>query len=348
MTDECPCGAHLLQMKDREVARPTRCGLLFGETRLDQKIRLAYLLFVYHQPEQLARLIRVLDKDGAYFFVHVDRKVDLAPFLSAIPKKENIVFIKDRVKVYWGGFSQIRAIMKLINTAYSFELKMDYFFLLSGSDYPVRPISELVKLLTESETNYIRIDRLISDTSTPHIAERLQNFCLNDVPALNPKSGWAGPLPRIAQRLLRLIPSRKYPANMPTPYHGTTYWCLKRNCISYILKYLKENPEFYHFFRYFLCTDEVIFHTIIKKSEFAKTIAHDFEHDTNRGNIYGLHYIDWSKFGSLHPKILDEGDFNAIVDSGAYFARKLEIGLSDSLLDLIDKNIHKNSPDNKI
>lgn len=46
-------------------------------------------------------------------------------------------------------------------------------------------------------------------------------------------------------------------------------------------------------------------------------------------------YIDWSANGPS-PEVLSEKDFTSIVRSNKFFARKMETGLSDVLLDMVD------------
>ena len=71
--------------------------------------------------------------------VHVDQKADLEPFLNEFSHYPQLYFIKDRVNVLWGHFSQIEATLSLLKTAEAYQYS--YFTLLSGDDIPLQDIS---------------------------------------------------------------------------------------------------------------------------------------------------------------------------------------------------------------
>lgn len=53
-------------------------------------------------------------------------------------------------------------------------------------------------------------------------------------------------------------------------------------------------------------------------------------------------YVDWHPkhdYTSL-PLILDERDYDDIVNSGMLFCRKVELGKSDTLLDMLDERVN--------
>lgn len=56
-------------------------------------MNIAYLILAHHQPAHLRRLLAALDTDNAYFFVHVDAKVDSAPF--TIGARNDVFFWSD-------------------------------------------------------------------------------------------------------------------------------------------------------------------------------------------------------------------------------------------------------------
>src|SRR3954462_5499939 len=99
-------------------------------------MRVGYLILTHLNPRLLQRIIQTLSSENTDFFVHVDAKFDIAPFMRA--RAENVVFLRDRISVFWGEFSQVRAILGLIRNALESQRSHDYFVLLSGSDYPLQ------------------------------------------------------------------------------------------------------------------------------------------------------------------------------------------------------------------
>ena len=106
--------------------------------------RLAFLIVAHRQPDHLARLVHALDGPGCHIFIHVDRKSPLPPFTAAVPKQRNVVFLEDRLEVTWGKLGVVQATLALIDLALASGRAFRYFTLLSGSDYPIKPIGDIV------------------------------------------------------------------------------------------------------------------------------------------------------------------------------------------------------------
>jgi hypothetical protein len=56
-------------------------------------MKVAFLIMVHHQPSHLSRLIQSLNCDWAYFFIHVDKKVDIGEFIRLAPNYPNVYFL---------------------------------------------------------------------------------------------------------------------------------------------------------------------------------------------------------------------------------------------------------------
>jgi len=274
--------------------------------------RLAFLIVAHHQPDHLARLVRALDGPGCYTFIHVDAKEPLAPFKAAAPERHNVVFLDDRLEVEWGKLSVVQATLALIDRALASGQAFRYFNLLSGSDYPTKPIGEIVARLMSSDRQHMRVDRrLTSDPAGSH------------------------------QHVLRDLPGRRYFGDL-TPYHGSMYWSLTADYIRYVRGFLNGNPGFLEFHRRVATPDEVLFHTVIKQSPFAASITQDYSdaaapNQTDHAN----HFIDWSVPWPNANLILDERNLGDLLASDCLFARKFDETKSARLLDMLDQLVHR-------
>lgn len=106
-----------------------------------------FLVYTFQDAEHLRELVEALSPYEV--IVHVDAKVDLSPFAAAVEHCTNVRMLQDRVQVNWGGYSQVRAIRALVRKGLEFANDDDYLVLLSGSDYPLRAVDELVAHLVE-------------------------------------------------------------------------------------------------------------------------------------------------------------------------------------------------------
>lgn len=109
-------------------------------------------------------------------------------------------------------------------------------------------------------------------------------------------------------------------------YFGSTWWCLNRRTVDWVMNYLEKNPRYYQFFSTCLCPDESFFHTLVMLSPYSQDIE-DY-----------LHYIDWSE-GKNSPKTFRTADVETILKSGKLMARKFDIEIDRSVVELLNTRI---------
>ena len=93
-------------------------------------MRVAHLMLAHDRPDLAIRLAGVLDGP---VFVHVDSKVDPAPFEPAGQ------LVTPRVHPSWGSFGIVEATVAGMRSA--LREPFDRLMLLSGRDYPIKPAS---------------------------------------------------------------------------------------------------------------------------------------------------------------------------------------------------------------
>lgn len=218
----------------------------------------AYLILAHERPLQLARLIRALDCDDAFFFVHIDRKTGGARFRKAVPPGERVIYLEgpDRVEVHWSGYSTVVATLNLMKAAVSARQNFGRYALLSGADFPIKNRQALREQLG-SATEFLRVDQRIDPRKDNLFARRVKYAHLYDHPWFNPRSTPSRRLFSATQRPLRFIPRVGYP-EIPL-YQGSAWWALTRDCVEYILNFVHEHPEYEAFHRYTCTPDEIFF-----------------------------------------------------------------------------------------
>lgn len=100
----------------------------------------AFLIQVHAYPQLLLKIIERLNAPNHYFFIHIDKKsksIFHSSIIEAIKLTDNVTIISD-YKVNWGGRSQFVVTISLMRLALSHPVKMDYFHLISGQDFPLR------------------------------------------------------------------------------------------------------------------------------------------------------------------------------------------------------------------
>ena len=91
--------------------------------------------------ETLHHLVDYFNKD-CYVFIHIDKKTKIKDeTIQHIETKPQVVKIYRQYNVHWGGFSMLKCEMFLLKEAYKLS-DADYFHLISGEDYPIKPLNE--------------------------------------------------------------------------------------------------------------------------------------------------------------------------------------------------------------
>jgi hypothetical protein len=283
-------------------------------------MKIGILIFAHTNPAQLRLLVDALKTDFA-IYVHIDKKCSISPDL--FQDEENVYVIK-RYKVYWAGYGMIYATLDLFKLAYSHHC--DYFVMISGADFPVKTnqqiISEIKANLTNNFMGYFPLPYSDPAWGRNGGLDRLQLYWEN---VKNPKAptlfnrlcGFG----RIIQRALKI--KRKL---YPLPFYGGSNWTnLSRESVAYILSFVDQHPDYPEWFRYVRFSEEIWIQTIVMNSPQAeKTINND------------RRYIDW-KTGPDAPRLLREIDYEKIIASDAFFARKFDSNIDNVILEkLID------------
>lgn len=90
-------------------------------------MKICYLILAYNDIGNLKRLVNRLN-ENAVFIIHIDKKTDIEPFIEAFKSYDNVEFLcnKNRVKIYWGGFSIVQAEINLVKRALQNEKYLKY------------------------------------------------------------------------------------------------------------------------------------------------------------------------------------------------------------------------------
>lgn len=276
-------------------------------------MRIVYVILAHQLPEQLERLVRRLSTPSALFLIHINRRSDdatLEAARDALADLDNVVFLR-RTKLYWGGFGHVRATIEALDELERRSERFDYVALLTGQDYPIKPVATIESMLAESGgRSFMAYDRL--------------------------PGGWADGMKRIthwhSRRVgvargwhLHLPIRRRFPQGL-TPYGGSSYWWLSREAIEYVQRFIAEQPRAYRFFKHVDVPDEIFFHTVVMNSPLRESVVND-----------ELRLVDWTR--EPLPWVFGADDLETLRRSSKVLARKFDSTIDAEILDLIDSEL---------
>lgn len=222
-------------------------------------MKICYLVLSHNNFEHLDRMIDALNDTNASFCIHIDRKVKI----GYTPMKDNVAVIPQSFDINWGGYAMIEATLSLLKYGAENKPEADYYILISGVDYPIRPKSFLYNLLKEGK-EYIDI----APVPIPFKPVERYTYYYFDYDRRNLKH--YNPLFLIEVLLKKMKLKRKSPFKI---HAGTQWFALTNACVRYILDTVTKDKRYEKFFRHTLVPDEAFFQTIIANSPFANNTA---------------------------------------------------------------------------
>jgi hypothetical protein len=273
---------------------------------------IAFLISAHHEPETLRRLVEALDEPWVQFFIHVDAKTEIAPFLAALKDLPRVHFVDKRVKVYWAGWSQIEATLTLMRAAFETEPACERFVFISGACYPTRSNKALRDFLLAEPLDYITSVRV------PNVEESkpLSRFSCWRFEGGNREKGAKAFGIKLINKVAERLPIRNWKKGLKglLPYAGSSWWALTRDTVAYILSFAAAHPAILTFFHHVAYPDEAFFQTVIMNSPIASRVRRN------------LTYTDWSN-PAERPCHITANHVDALTaqsppDRPCFFARK--------------------------
>lgn len=287
---------------------------------------IGFVLLTHANVPQIRRLVGTLDRmfDAPPIVCHHDfSKCDL----PGEGFGTNFTVVRPHETTGWGRFSIVDATLRGIEALYARPDAPDWFVLLSGADYPVKPAAAILAELAASP-----FDAYIERREVSYAARKLASGRLNfrryrtfrfHLPGMA-RNGAPGRFFTLSHPLLtqHLTPfSARFRC-----YFGSQWFTANRRAAAHLLRFHCDNPALAAHYRRqeryrLICPDESYIQTILGNAPDLR-LADD-----------PLRYIDWPE-QTPHPRTLGEADFDAMTRSGAHFARKFDP--DDPVLDRLD------------
>ncbi|MDO5292483.1 MAG: beta-1,6-N-acetylglucosaminyltransferase [bacterium] len=310
-------------------------------------MKVAFLNLCHCEPEIVARVANKLTKNPNFdMYIHVDAKKEIALFQTPLKGNDQVYFISNRQKVYWGGYNAITATMELLKEALKSSRKYEYFVVLQNLDYPIKSNQEIEKFFIQNQgTEFIRGCK-IGRTKDWHYARKYKIFNKRDDEFYLMQHNKLRKYMHYAWLALRSVQTIFFNGVIKEGnrefvlHYGTAQWAVTRKCAEYFVKFEATHPKFNKCMQHIQFPDEEYFHTIVHNSEFKyHCVAYDEPVKRWLVNWRNLHYFEYPR----EVTVFDENDYKKIMDQDCLFCRKVKTKKSEKLMDLIDKATSKES-----
>lgn len=309
-------------------------------------VKIAFGISAYKDSRQVKRLINALQGDNCVFFVHVDKKANIRDFVSELKDIHNCHILKKRYTVQWGGWHQVKYQFLFLREMVNYPTRIDRLFVLSGQDYPLwnnlqivdesisqpdRIWMKALNLTQLSEGSYqkrmLSIPHFFRDTNFH--SKRIRRLITGGV-----REFFFRFLPNIRQTHI-VVEGNKWDI-----WKSSGYFSCNFEVAKYILETVDRYPQIQSYFKRCFVPEELTIPTILFNSKY-KDYAEVFPKKQYEGlsTLAVLHEFYYSNA----IKIYQEKDFEGLINSRKMFCRKVETGVSDKLMDLIDIHRKKKS-----
>ncbi len=295
---------------------------------------LAYIILAHKNPGQLRLLIdKLFVPNETFFYVHIDRRTDIAPFLDALKDYQSSIRYTARVKCNWGSFGLVKATLNALQEAMTDDFGFSHISLISGQDFPLKSGIDIVKFFKKKVgISFIEFQDFPVKQLRFGGLHRIYSYSFNVfgrvetyIPrSYNPSYNWKG---KVLNALLGILIRFRKPMKTPlemTPKYGSQWWSLSFHHIKKLLSLLDKYPFVLKYYRHTLIPDEIFFQTLICHICPENEIIND-----------NLRYIKWLD-GSSHPKMLTINDLNDIRNSEKLFARKFDPDIDKRIIDKLN------------
>lgn len=268
----------------------------------------AYLIQAYNNPGQLARLLGMLDDPRNDIFLHLDAKWDVDPAMFSCSRAR--LTLVPRMKVYWGGATQIWCELGLL--AEAVKTRHDYYHLLSGMDLPIKS-QDSIDAFFENGGGQEFIEFW---PMNPHNLSRMLYS-----PLCEHSAKWWGNTANNIFKGVQMALGIKRNKDVKF-YRGAQWFSITHGFASYVVE---QSDWVRKVFSHTCCCDEVFMQTLLLRSPFAGSCA---------GN--NARFIDWEhRESTRHPHVFRASDFDALMARDELFARKFDERVDPVIIDLV-------------
>lgn len=303
-------------------------------------MKIAFLNLCHCDPDVVARAANKLtENDNFHMYIHVDAKSEIAEFEEKIKVISHVYFTKERFKVYWGGFNAINATLELLKEALASKERYEYFVVLQNLDYPIKSNSYIEQFFVKNKGKEFIRGCNIAKTKDWHFSRKYKIYNKRDDDFYLSNPSKMRKLLRYASLRLKSVSTIgfdgviKEKGEILPMYYGAAQWAVTRECAEYIVDFAKTHNKFNKVMKHIQFPDEEYFHTIVHNSAF-KVHCIKYDEPIKRWlvNWRNIHYFEYPK----EITVLNEQDFDKLMQQEDLFCRKVRTSHSEKLLDLID------------
>ena len=285
-------------------------------------MRHAFLILAYNEFWLLKKLIAFLSNQSCDIYLNIDKKTDISK--ADLDDLQSNMCIRriTRHTIHWGGRNMLNCEIEMLKFAL-FENRADYFHLLSGQDYPIRPLSAFLAFFEkERGKNFLYCKK----GSFKKIWRQL--FFFQPLDWYDARGKWGDRITLgLCEVQMKLGLFRSVSCLPMNIYVGSQWFSLTKKACDFIVSYTAEHKSFYRRLKNTFVPDEIYINTILM----------NYFHEEEIVSTDNLRYIRWYEENGNNPSNLGMEHFAILASRHEFFARKMTLRYGLELVKNIDK-----------
>ncbi len=274
-------------------------------------MKVAVLILAHKSPEQLEYLIKSLQHKEVNVYLHIDKSAAFSY------KNINATFVPVLPNYYcsWGAYNVTRATFDLLKRAH--KDNNDYYVLISGEDFPIKPINKIVEFFKTHEgisyINLLPLEEVKKDVLVDY-PTFIKRFSFVHIPICHNNKIFSILKHRFLSNFKKLQKKFTF-LRFKTPrdiYVGENWFNLNRRDVEKLLKEFRKSKWLRFRLSFGLLMEEVLPHTLLKRSLNNDKWVND-----------SLRFTIW-KPNTGSPEVLKSENISDAINSNDLFARKFE------------------------
>ena len=279
--------------------------------------RHAYLIAANANFRVLEIALSLIDDARNDIYILLDKKSRVSPSARERLRERcrcSAVTFCDDIVINWGGYSQIRAVLTLLERCLGSGRRYAYLHFIQGADLPIKSQDEIHAFFGERYgEQFVMVEKKRGKLARFKTRYR-HFFCHNRFFRKSRLVKYLNYGLVQLQKLLRMEINTDI-----EPYQGSALFSVTEDCARYVLG---RREEIYRRFRFSLAADEVFMQSILMDSPYREHIA-----DTEKVTTFNARMIDRKRpDGKNSPHIWRAEETDALLSSprGYCFARKFD------------------------
>lgn len=293
-------------------------------------MRLAYLVMVHKNFEQVKRLFNSIYERENFYLFHVDAKSEesffaaVKEFIGEFPNAR----MMPRQNCRWGGYSMVDIELKGIRQLLDWSDEWRFFINISGQDFPLKTQTEIKSFLTANQDrNFLTVfdDEFVENWCNPYPLFRPRATNKNFLNARSRVERVFFEMPGVSRLLYVPFIKREFISDAKW-YAGWQWMLLNRDFCEYLFGGAAQLEKYTKFFKNTFIPDEGFFQTVIMNSPHRDSVINDSKRTVVMQDKGGV-------------KIFRAAEYDYLVSSDNFFARKFDSNVDDQIIEKLERRL---------